>query len=200
LGSTEGHGEVGAHRAARDGAGVGVHPGGQVHGHDAGAAFVQFAQCLHGGGGESLGLAPRAGAQHGVQREVPLVARGEQARQVRLALDRDRLDPPRLHAFEVDARVATHLLERPQDAHGDRGTVRAQLARRHEPVAAVVPRAREHQHAQAQRRAVAPLHRRDHARARAFHQFGAGDEAALDRGPVQPAHLVRGQQTHVSGP
>ncbi len=165
-----------------------------------GAALVQLAQRLHGGGGEPLGFAPRAGAQHGVQREVPLIARGEQVRKVRLAFERHRLEPRRLHALEVDARVAAHPFERPHHAHRDRSAVRAQLARGDEAVATIVARAREHQHAQAQGRAVTPLHRRDHARARPFHQLGAGDEAALDGGPVQPAHLVRGQQPHVSGP
>jgi hypothetical protein len=200
LGGAEGHGEVGAHRAARDGAGVRVHPRGQVNGHDAGSALVQFAQRLDGSRGQPLGLTPRAGAQHGVQREVPGIARGEQARQVGLALERHRVESRRVHALQVDASVAAYPRKRSHHAHRDRRAVRTQPACGHEAIAAIVARAREHQHAQAQGRAVAPLHRGDHARARAFHQFGAGDEAALDGGPVQPAHLVRGQQVHVSGP
>ena len=75
--------------------------------------------------------------------------------------------------------------------------MRAQVARRHEAVPAVVAGAGEHEDAQAQRRAVAALHGRGHAGPRALHQLGTRHEAALDRGPVQAAHLVRGEEEHV---
>ena len=157
------------------------------------AAVVEVAQRLHRVGDRALRHAACAGAEQSVEREVPLVARSDQSLELGLAADPDRRDPGLDQPVQRDARVAAHALGVSGQPDDDVGAAPGQVARGDESIAAIVAAAAQHQHAQRQHRAVPALHRRDHARAGALHQLGAGGVTAVDGRAVERAHLLRGQ-------
>ena len=196
LGMAEGHGEVGAHCAARDLACVGMHAGRQIHRHHPRAGVVEVAQGLGRACDQALEADARAGAEQRVEREVPARARSEQPPQRLLRADLGDTRPLALQAIEMDARLAAHALALPDEPDVDLGAAGAQMARSHEAVAAVVSRATQHNDAQRERRPVATLHGLGHTRACALHQRIARGVPALDRGAIQLAHLGRREEEH----